>query len=301
MSSAIYTLMIVLTAAGADGTKVMVSIPEGEPCLNQNHYEKLEKELKEIKVLLNNIILNNVMNTINTSTSTGENTMNTSNSMGENTMNTSASMEENITSTSASTVDMDSRFDGGFTLSPSEVRNLRLIGFREGRAHWDHGRNLDGVTLNNKKRAEEQEDKYGPRQAFSSSTTERTCLCCQKFPSPISLMWFEFPSAHTAARFAFRRTSNDHCTPNTWKFVGSKDENCGPTSTWTELCGNMVDIGWWKKIVDGDLVSCDVPKYAREPFRCLGIRIYTNQKNDGEDCVCLKQVQIWKTGMTPVA
>ena len=30
MDSAIFTLMILLTAAGADGTKVMVSIPEGQ-------------------------------------------------------------------------------------------------------------------------------------------------------------------------------------------------------------------------------------------------------------------------------
>jgi len=262
MDSAIFTLMILLTAAGADGTKVMVSIPEGEPCLNQNHYEKLEKELKEIKVLLNNMISNNAMHTTNASAPRNATTL------GENTMNTSDS-----------TVDSD----------------RRLIGFAGGKAMWEWDR-PDG------------QKEYGPHQAFSSSSTGRTCACCDENRPRAPLMWYEFHSAHTPARFSFQRNGADGaCTPNTWRFVGSKDENCSPSSTWTELCGNMDDIGktqiiaGTKKIVDGEEVGCDVPKYARQPFRCLGIRTYTSASTYSNDCVCLKKVKIWETGMTPVA
>lgn len=88
------------------------------------------------------------------------------------------------------------------------------------------------------------------------------------------LVWYKFPSYHIPAKFTFRRYGQDSSAtqvPKTWKFVGSRDENCNQHSHWDELCGDLSGTLVYK--VD---VGCEVPKYAEKTaYKCLGIRIYT--------------------------
>jgi len=108
------------------------------------------------------------------------------------------------------------------------------------------------------------------------------------------LIWYEYASSHTPARFEFSRYTIDQGA-TTWRFVGAKDEGCNAASTWTEFCGDM--SGETKAGITG----CDVPKYLREPFKCLGIRIYSNGRNGKDNTACVQgQFKFWETGMTPV-
>jgi len=64
MDSAIFTLMMVLTSAGVDGTKVVVSLPDGEPLEAManaietiaNTTKRLEREMKSIEVMLSKLM-----------------------------------------------------------------------------------------------------------------------------------------------------------------------------------------------------------------------------------------------------
>ena len=136
-----------------------------------------------------------------------------------------------------------------------------LIGMVNGTAKWDSDTDLNGQTS---------------KHAFSTSNDYENDYACagytastRKYDQPWPLViWYEFPSSHVPARFSFRRVDISS-TPKTWKFVGSKDEDCGKASTWVELCGDLVGD---KYLVEREEVGCDVPRYAIEPFKCLGIR-----------------------------
>jgi len=105
------------------------------------------------------------------------------------------------------------------------------------------------------------------------------CAGCSSGPNEWKLalphlVWYEFPAFHIPAKFTFRRygqSSTDSQVPKTWKFVGSRDENCNQHSHWDELCGDLSGNLVYK--VD---VGCEVPKYAkRTAYKCLGIRVYS--------------------------
>lgn len=112
------------------------------------------------------------------------------------------------------------------------------------------------------------------------------------------LIWYEYASSHTPARFEFNRYTIIQGA-KTWRFVGAKDEGCNAASTWTEFCG---DMSGEKK---AGITGCDVPKYLREPYKCLGIRIYSNGGGaggtGGDSAACVQgPFRFWETGMTPV-
>jgi len=107
-----------------------------------------------------------------------------------------------------------------------------------------------------------------------------------KRPFPI-MVWVEFPTTHVPSKFAFKRIGTE-TTPKTWRFVGSKQEGCTHDSTWKPLCGDMAGD---KKPVAGE-DGCEVQKYAREPFKCLGIRVYSNDASD--NAICLKAMRFWE-------
>ena len=105
-------------------------------------------------------------------------------------------------------------------------------------------------------------------------------------------MWYEFPPSHRPVRMSFCFTVTTR--PKTWRFIGSRDEGCTEASNWVELCGDMTG----DKMSCGE-TSCDVPKYAREPFRCLGIRTYTNEYSGngrGDNGTCLKAMRFGENG-----
>jgi len=103
------------------------------------------------------------------------------------------------------------------------------------------------------------------------------------------LLWYEFPSFHTPVKFVFKHKYIVY--PKTWMFVGSTDENCDQSSNWVDLCGDVVGLN----TVDFADVSCDVPEYvgkARKPYKCLGIRILSNNRNTNTGA-CVSGIKIW--------
>lgn len=112
------------------------------------------------------------------------------------------------------------------------------------------------------------------------------------------LILYEFPSYHIPAKFTFRRYGSDSSysqTPKTWKFVGSRDENCDENSHWDELCGDLSG----QKIVYNVDVGCEVPKYVKPTaYKCLGIRVYSVPQarlNDGNPHHnCVKNMRFWE-------
>jgi len=114
------------------------------------------------------------------------------------------------------------------------------------------------------------------------------------------LLWFEFGEFHIPAKFSFtrgtpdnRENTNTKKTPKTWQFVGSPDENCDHSSNWVELCGDLSGGNY----VANAVRSCEVPKYARTAFKCLGIKILSNN-NDKDDLrrneVWLQKIRFWE-------
>jgi len=83
------------------------------------------------------------------------------------------------------------------------------------------------------------------------------------------MVWYEFPSTHIPVKMSFQ-TCGGGARPKKWKFVGSSDKNCNQYSSWTELCGDSGTFG------GDDLYTCDVPAYTTGKFRCLGVRVYSN-------------------------
>jgi len=128
-------------------------------------------------------------------------------------------------------------------------------------------------------------------------TRDKDCLT----PFPFHV-WFEFKEWHIPAKFQFTRMGDDDKswmdwdgshyddTPKTWKFIGSADENCNQTSNWIELCGDSEGCDLQK----GADVRCVVPTYARKPFRCLGIRILSDNNNHARNEVCMKKLRFWE-------
>jgi len=109
------------------------------------------------------------------------------------------------------------------------------------------------------------------------------------------MVWYEFPSYHIPAKFTFRLYGQDSSTkqvPKTWKFVGSRDENCNQHSHWDELCGDFSGNLVYK--VD---VGCKVPKYAEKTaYKCLGIRIYstTAAQAKSSNHNCFYNMRFWE-------
>jgi len=113
------------------------------------------------------------------------------------------------------------------------------------------------------------------------------------------LLWYEYGEFHIPAKFSFTRAassdSRDYTkqTPKTWQFVGSPDENCDHSSNWVELCGDLSGGNY----VANAVRSCEVPKYARTAFKCLGIRILSNNndKNDvWPNAEWLQKIRFWE-------
>ena len=125
---------------------------------------------------------------------------------------------------------------------------------------------------------------------FFNGNKLNTCTACSwgscKAPFPHHA-WYEFTGRHIPARFSFTRTSGTD-TPKTWKFIGSPDKNCDQASSWTELCGDLAGID----MHNGAIMSCDVPKYARKQFRCLGIRVFSN--NWSTNSSCMIDLRFWE-------
>jgi len=272
MDSAFCTLMIVLIAAGVNGIKVLVSIPEGELTeaiknatkqetktlkrelkSMKNHESesiaKLERELKSIKALLKQ-------------------------------NNGSASKTEpkpKLDPTPELTSEPTPEPDPTTEPEPEQVR--KLLPIAGGKAKW--------TGLPNPTRAIEKVFLNGASHGCSgrSSSTEFK----YKTPFP-QMIYYEFPEAHVPARLSFRRIDTI-ITPKTWKFAGSTDEGCNEASTWVELCGDLVG----DEIVNNQEVGCDVPAYARKPFKCLGIRVNSiNSNNSGYNAVCIKAMRFWE-------
>jgi len=156
----------------------------------------------------------------------------------------------------------------------------RLIAIGNGKAKWDADVGGSGTV----------------EQAFSTSAGNSDYGCAgyrarendYNKPWPI-MIWYEFASTKVPVRFSFRPIASN-AGPKTWRFVGSNDEGCSHASTWKPLCGDMVGH---KKPAAGQEVGCDVPKYLREPFKCLGISVYSVFNRD-DHATCLKAMQFWE-------
>ena len=133
---------------------------------------------------------------------------------------------------------------------------------------------------------------YGYEAAnFFNGWGYNTCTGCSKSGCNVPFphhAWYEFTGWHIPARFSFTRTSSTN-TPKTWKFIGSPDKNCDQASSWTELCGDLAGIDMY----NGAIISCDVPKYARKQFRCLGIRVFSNNWSNANSS-CMIDLRFWE-------
>jgi len=141
----------------------------------------------------------------------------------------------------------------------------------------------------------------GPKGFFDESQTggwvsgfdNKASAYTAPFPH---LVWYEFAAFHIPAKFSFTRHMykeySQSRTPKTWKFVGSADENCDHSSNWVELCGDLSGGNF----VPNAVRSCEVPKYARTAFRCLGIRILSNNnaKNPTVTESWLGSIRFWE-------
>jgi len=107
------------------------------------------------------------------------------------------------------------------------------------------------------------------------------------------LVWYRFPTTHIPTKFSFTRYS-DRFTPKTWQFVGSADENCDRASKWDMLCGDSSGSNF---VVDA-VMSCDVPKNDRKPYKCLGICIFSNnndnKQGDLAEASCMSGMRFWE-------
>jgi len=157
---------------------------------------------------------------------------------------------------------------------------IALPGLRNGNAKWDSD---NGNPPGHVEDAFSTDPRYGVYgcAGYSSST-----LSYSK-PFPV-MIYYEFPSTHVSTKFTFRHAGNIRAA-KTWEFVGSNDKDCRHISLWTPLCGDMVGD---QKIVVGEEVGCSVPKYRQEPFKCLGIRVYSTNYDDS--AVCIKAMRFWE-------
>jgi len=278
MDSAFCTLMIVLIAAGVNGIKVLVSIPEGELTeaiknatkqetktlkrelkSMKNHESesiaKLERELKSIKALLKQI--------------------NGSASKTEPKPKLNPTSEPTPEPTSEPTPEPTPEPDRTTEPEPKQVQTIIPIG--DGKKRWDSDFNshytVDDAFSDNVK-------VYGCA-GYSASANGWT----QPFPI---MIWVEFPTTHVPSKFLFRRIDTSK-TPKMWRFVGSNEEGCTHDSTWKSLCGDMFGDTF---AIAGDIIGCEVKKNAREPFKCLGIRVYTN--NFSDNAICVQAMSFWE-------
>jgi len=143
---------------------------------------------------------------------------------------------------------------------------------------------------------------YELEKAFSTTAGNKGyAIVGYNHPFP-KMVWVEFPTTHIPSKFAFRRV-NGWTMPKTWRFVGSKEEGCTSASTWKPLCGDMVgeegEKGPGDGVNEGKDSTCEVPKYTREPFKCLGISVYTNMYGTTNAAVGLKAMRFWEN-ISPV-
>jgi len=121
----------------------------------------------------------------------------------------------------------------------------------------------------------------------------------QRYDAPFPhLLWYEFGEFHIPAKFSFTRAKSKYSeyytkrTPKTWQLVGSPDENCDHSSNWVELCEDLSGGNY----VANAVRSCEVPKYARTAFKCLGIRILSDNDNNNNKLneVWLQKIRFWE-------
>jgi len=167
-----------------------------------------------------------------------------------------------------------------------QVEDRRLIEIHGGKADWDTG----------------PDPEYEVENAFSTSASNAEDLACggaskfgegylQSFPQHI---WYEFPSSHTPVRMSFRFT--EYRRPKKWRFIATQEKGCNEKSNWVELCGDKTGD---KMRGPGKETGCDVPKDARQPYRCLGIRTYENDAGGWgrwDHSNCLKAMKFWENG-----
>jgi len=272
MDSVFWTLMIVLIAGGVDGIKVLVSIPEGElteAIKNATKQETkiLERELKSMKNQLQSI-----------------------KALLKQSSGSALMIEEkpNVDPTLEPTPEPTSEPDSTPEPEPEPEREPRLIEITNGEAKWN--------SLPNKgfpvERAFSTEGDYKNHYGCSGRTGRIGEYYYYQQPFP-HMIWYKFPSAHTPVKFSFQRT-HTFLSPKTYIFVGSSDENCDQNSSWFELCGDKIGK---KKTVKGEYVGCDVPRLARAPFRCLGIKIFSKNGGSNEserNAVCIRAMRFWE-------
>jgi len=113
------------------------------------------------------------------------------------------------------------------------------------------------------------------------------------------LVWYEFPEEKlfVPGRVSFRgrqdltSSSQDwkEQTPSEWQFVGSNDQSCGKFGKWTALCENRSNAA---PATMAETKYCEVHEIIVKKFKCLGISILNNRRNNGG--TNLRDVRMWE-------
>jgi len=284
MKIIILALLVILVFSddSALDTKILVSIPQGE----------LSKGIASIKSLLGNL-----SKEISTIKSEQANIRTSVKHIAEQEEKHYKQLEKALEKNKVELKDIPTATPSTFASTPTSMPEQspsvdaslhtgvqRLIALRNGKAKWDSDSHQSYHVT------------WDVETAFSTTAGIKSYSCAgwrsstgswtRTFPV---MIWYEFPSTHVPTKFAFRRIATDS-VPKTWEFVGSKDKDCSHYSAWTTLCGDMVGD---KKMVIGEEVGCSVPKYKQEPFKCLGISVYSTN-NDSDNGVCLKAMRFWE-------
>jgi len=111
--------------------------------------------------------------------------------------------------------------------------------------------------------------------------------------NPPVMLWYDFKAeGYRAAEVTFQPAQKGTATdgaPSSYQFVGSNDAVCNDDATWTVLCEDLSDRAWrnyW------EVRRCKVKPEMTEKFRCLGIRVLANRRNDG--WTSLRNVRMWE-------
>ena len=95
-----------------------------------------------------------------------------------------------------------------------------------------------------------------------------------------------------ATQVSFQPTQKDKYVqraPTCFQFVGSNDDVCNDSATWTVLCQDLSDQAWRNT---AEVRYCQVKPEMREKFRCLGLRVLKNRDADG--WVVLRNIRMWQ-------
>jgi len=275
MDFAFCTLMVVLTATRIDGTKVVVSLPDSVPLaamanaietianatkLDTNHWKTLKKELDSIKEEERELTK-------------------TSKNLGKKLKSIEILLNKMMIGSASETESRSTAPEPEPTLPPStEEQEQTLLKTVNGEAKSDQ-------TYPGTNSADENDAfRINGRNVFCTGYDGSDWY--RPFPH---LVWYKFPTNHIPSKFSFKRDSDKRHSPKTWKFVGSGDEGCDRNSKWVDLCGDLSG----QNIVENEVVGCNVTIYARKPYRCLGIRIYSTPSDKYHD-VCFQGIQFWE-------